>query len=199
MTQEPIDPDAIDPAYDALPDDDDVDDERREMRWTDRAVWIGQLFTILCVVGVAVWAHFISENISHVQRQQAGQAAKQARTARQQSADRNNLIDGCNRLAAVQKSDNTSQQGVFILFESVIGLSRLPPAAPQTPAQTRAGKGFLAKLKLASGAQSWTPIPKCTKLIDSQGSGYKLPEAVAFLTASPPKSALLLPKKRKKK
>lgn len=178
----------------------DSEERSPEERSNDRLHWVAQVFTIVCIVACAIWIHFISNTANgasaraaRVQASQAIVAQEQAAEARKLNNQQSALIQACNRLNQVRKSDNTAHEGSFILFKTVIALSALSPPPP--PAERHSSHVFLTQLRNAEKAQSWTPIQNCKQVIAQQGANFKIPEPIAFVDELPPASALAKPRR----
>lgn len=172
-----------------------VYDNERDMRLSDRVHSWGIYVCIACIIAMSIWVNSISDHVSNVGTAQATEQGALNREAAKLASDRTSLIEGCQRLNQLRASDNVAHLGNFILFESVIGLSKLPPQQPETAQQRSVGKAFLVKLERAAKAQSWTPMSDCQQTIQQQGANYQLPPPVSFETHLPPSSALALPKR----
>jgi hypothetical protein len=175
-----------------------------EMRTSDSAHWFAQAIIVACLLGVAIWVGVVSGHISAVADKQSRVAQEQRNEAAQLADQKANLIDACNRLNTVRRSDNAAHLGTFELFKFIIAAQANPAqqAAEKTQHLTAAQKALvkaeIAQINSTMLAQSWTPLQNCVQTINQHGGHYKIPSPISFLTARPPKGALLIPSKPKK-
>lgn len=112
------------------------------------------------------------------------------RADRTATALKASTIAGCERLNVLQVKDNVSHYADWKVFTVV--LSETLAAPPPMTAADREGLAlFVAPLRQAVRAKTWTPTLDCTRQVRRHGTHYLLPTPIPFDQELPPRSALV--------
>lgn len=169
----------------------------RQRRRGDTAILVALVvgLALILFADVKIWLQ--GDTLSRQEREIARQERRLERDQTEFGTQRQQTLEGCERLQILRVNDNRSHQADYHVFrfnyeQSVALIKAHPELVPQAFRKFYAQQ--LAELRAAYRAKTWVPLTDCRQAVNRHGVHYRSPAPVPFYVRPPPQSALVVPR-----